>query len=136
MILYADNDAAYLLNFGFQPASILQTSDEADPLPVQLTYVANNPHPTTAKPNVQSTVLDIASLLEETDIVIHIFASSGPKSNPIHFDVNGRQGRRVVCVLYGEGMRYDVLDMDTKMEEEEYEEEEDDEEDEDENFDD
>lgn len=134
MILYADDDAAYLLNLPFQPASILEASDQTDPLAVPLNYVDNNPHPTTEKPSIQPTLVDIESLLEGTDIVIHTFASSGPKSNPIHFDVNGRQGRRAVCVLYGDAMRYDVLDLDAEMEEEEYdeeEEEEDDDEDED-----
>lgn len=129
MVLYSDSEAAYLLNLPFQPASVLATSEEAGAIAISLTYVENNPHPTTAKPTVQSTPLEIGSLLEETDIVIHIFASSGPKSNPVHIDVNGRQGRRAICVLYGDTMRYEVLDLDAGLEEEEYEDEEEDEED-------
>lgn len=43
-------------------------------------------------------------------------------------DVNGRRGRRAVCVLYGDGMRYDVLDLDVAVEEWEEEEEEEEEE--------
>ncbi|KAJ5359271.1 uncharacterized protein N7496_011684 [Penicillium cataractarum] len=127
MVLYAYSEATYLLNLPFQPASVLATSEEAGALAVPLTYVENNPHPPTAKPTVQSTPMDIGSLLEETNIVIHIFASSGPKSNPLHIDVNGRQGRRAICVLYGDTMRYEVLDLDAELEEEENEEEDDDE---------
>ncbi|OOQ87762.1 anaphase-promoting complex component Cut20/Apc4 [Penicillium brasilianum] len=139
MILYANSESNYLLNLPFQPASVLETSDKGGTLVVPLNYLNNEPHPTTAKPTVQSTPLDIGSLLGETDIVIHIFASSGPKANPLHIDVNGRQGRRAICVLYGDMMRYEVLDLDAELEEEEYEEEgaadEEDEEGEDEEYD-
>lgn len=48
-----------------------------------------------------------------------MFATSGPKARPVHFGVNGRKGRRAICVLYGDGMRYDVLDLDAGMESEE-----------------
>jgi anaphase-promoting complex subunit 4 len=139
VLLYAESEASYLLNLPFQPASVLDLADEVEPLAVPLNYIDNNPHPTTAKPTVQPTPLDIASLLRETDIVIHTFAPSGPKSHPVHIDVNGRQGRRAICVLYGDAMRYEVLDLDAELEEEEYDEEEDeeeeDEEEEDENLD-
>lgn len=139
MLLYAESEASYLLNLPFQPASVLDLADEVEPLAVPLNYIDNNPQPTTAKPTVQPTPLDIASLLRETDIVIHTFAPSGPKSHPVHIDVNGRQGRRAICVLYGDAMRYEVLDLDAELEEEEYDEEEDeeeeDEEEEDENLD-
>lgn len=124
MILYADSEAAYLVNLPFQPASYLELSDKVEPPAVPLTYIDNDSHPTTAKGTVQSTTLDISTLLEKTHIVIHAFATSGPKSNPIHIDVNGRQGRRAICVLYGDAIRYEVLDMDAAMEEEVYEEEE------------
>lgn len=53
-----------------------------------------------------------------------MFAAHGPKARPIHVDVNGRKGRRAVCVLYGDSMRYEVLDLDAAMEEEEVMEEE------------
>jgi anaphase-promoting complex subunit 4 len=134
VILYSDSEASYLLNLPFRPASVLDLSEEVEPLAVPLNYNDNNPQPTTEKPAVQSTPLDIASLLGESNIVIHTFASSGPKSNPLHIDVNGRRGRRAICVLYGDAMRYEVLDLDAELEEEEYDEEEE-EEDEDENID-
>lgn len=135
VLLYADSEASYLLNLPFQPASVLDLSEEVEPLAVPLNYIDNNPQPTTVKPAVQPTPLDIASLLGDTDIIIHTFAPSGPKSNPLHIDVNGRQGRRAICVLYGDAMRYEVLDLDAKLEEEEFDEEEGEDEDEDENLD-
>lgn len=52
-------------------------------------------------------------------MVKHVFATSGPKANPVRFDVNGRKGRRAICVLYGDAMRYDVLDLDSGIEGEE-----------------
>lgn len=139
VLLYADGEASYLLNLPFQPTSVLDLADEVEPLAVPLNYIDNNPQPTTVKPAVQSTPLAITSLLRETDIVIHTFAPSGPKSDPVHIDVNGRQGRRAICVLYGDAMRYEVLDLDAELEDEEYDEEEgeeeEEEEDEDENID-
>lgn len=38
--------------------------------------------------------------------------------------MNGRKGRRAICVLYGDGMRYDVLDLDAAFEAEEEEQQE------------
>lgn len=48
-------------------------------------------------------------------MVTHVFAASGPKSRPVKIDVNGRQDRRAVCVVYGDGMRYEVLDLDAEV---------------------
>lgn len=59
----------------------------------------------------------------ETGAIKHVFVPTGPKARPVWLDVNGRQGRRAVCVLYGDGMRYDVLDLDVAVEECEDEEE-------------
>lgn len=52
-------------------------------------------------------------------MVKHVFASTGPKANPVGFDANGRKGRRAICILYGDAMRYDVLDLDAGVEDEE-----------------
>lgn len=41
----------------------------------------------------------------------------------MHVDVNGRKGRRAICVLYGDFMRYEVLDLDAAMGEDEEEDE-------------
>jgi anaphase-promoting complex subunit 4 len=66
--------------------------------------------------------------LGEINAIKHVFPPSGPKAKPVWLDVNGRRGRRAVCVLYGDGMRYDVLDLDVAVEEWEEEEEEEEEE--------
>jgi anaphase-promoting complex subunit 4 len=52
-------------------------------------------------------------------VLKHVFASTGPKAKPVYIDVNGRKGRRAVCVLYGDAMRYEVLDLDAAIDEEE-----------------
>lgn len=83
-----------------------------------LDYTACDPHPSEPKPSAQPTTLDIQSL-SEAGLIKHVFATSGPKARPVHFDVNGRKGRRAICVLYGDAMRYDVLDLDAGLESEE-----------------
>lgn len=66
------------------------------------------------------TIVDLLSPnAERTDIIKHVFAPSGPKSKPMAIEVNGREGRRAVCVVYSDGMRYEVLDIDAEVEEEE-----------------
>jgi anaphase-promoting complex subunit 4 len=71
---------------------------------------------------VKLTPLDITSSEPRiVDLVKHRFPG---KARPVKIDVNGRQGRRAICVLYGEGLRYEVLDMDAEMEDEEEEEDE------------
>ena len=49
-------------------------------------------------------------------IIRHVFPRTGPNANPIYVEVNGRKGRRAVCVMYGNALRYDVLDMDAVIE--------------------
>lgn len=83
-----------------------------------LTYVECETIPTTPKPAVPITQFDMPSLMS-AGVIRHVFASTGAKARPVWLDVNGRQGRRAVCVLYGDGMRYDVLDLDVTMEEHE-----------------
>jgi anaphase-promoting complex subunit 4 len=55
-------------------------------------------------------------------VLKHVFASTGPKAKPVYIDVNGRKGRRAVCALYGDAMRYEVLDLDAAIDEEEVDE--------------
>ncbi|KAJ5491352.1 hypothetical protein N7539_002919 [Penicillium diatomitis] len=110
MILFTSDTTSHLLNLGFQPHSTAEA--------FALNYTDNDPQPTVAKPKVTRTKLDIPTLLAETNVVVHTFASAGPNSSPVRIDVNGRAGRRAVCVLYGDGMRYDVLDLDAAIGEE------------------
>ena len=74
-------------------------------------------------PTIPTTQLEFYTLME-TGVIRHVFAPTGPKSKPLWLDVNGKKGRRAVCVLYGDGMRYDVLDLDAAIEEEEEQEDE------------
>lgn len=49
-------------------------------------------------------------------LVLHAFPSHGPKSRPGFISVNGRNTRRAVCVLYADALHYEVLDMDSRVE--------------------
>lgn len=111
--------ASYLLNFPFQPASAQQV-EKTDSPSLVIEYTDCEANPTNRKPTAQTMQLDLSSLIQ-SGVVRHAFAVSGPKAKPVHMDVNGRKGRRAVCVLYGDGMRYDVLDLDAAMENEEVE---------------
>jgi hypothetical protein len=66
---------------------------------------------TLRKPPKQATMLDLHSV--HADLIIHTFTSSGPKSRPIRIEVNGRQGRRVACVLYSDQKHLEFLDIDS-----------------------
>lgn len=110
--------SSYLLNVPFQPASVHAPSEDTDTPPLVPGYINYDSRPTSPTPTVQARPLDLQSLLE-LGVVRHVFAVTGPKARPIRLDVNGRKDRRAVCVLYGDGMRYDVLDLDAAMENEE-----------------
>lgn len=119
MILWATNQGpSYLINLPFQPLSAQSSSTKPDQPSSVLEYVECDPHPSDTKPCVSATLLDV-SALSEAGMVRHVFATSGLKAKPVRVDVNGRKGRRAVCVLYGDAMRYDVLDLDAAMEDEE-----------------
>ncbi|KAK2873517.1 hypothetical protein FQN49_002295 [Arthroderma sp. PD_2] len=47
-------------------------------------------------------------------LVCHTF-SQAAAGEPAHLAVNGRRGRRVVCVLYADGRHYSVLDLDSAL---------------------
>lgn len=97
---------------------------EADsPTTFYPTYAALDPSNTSSSAS-SATVLDLESA--HAELVMHSFPSSGPKAKLARIDVNGRKGRRAVCVLFADGLHYEVLDMDTQVQgdEEEVQEEE------------
>ena len=88
-----------------------------------LDYVECDSTPSASKPTISATTLDVSPESPYAGVLIHLFAPHGPKARPIHVDVNGRKGRRAICVLYGDAMRYEVLDLDAAMIEDEEEDE-------------
>jgi anaphase-promoting complex subunit 4 len=44
--------------------------------------------------------------------LVHRFDRQPPQSRPRKLEINGRKGRRVVCVLDQDGMRYEIFDVD------------------------
>lgn len=81
-------------------------------------YILCDPQPSTTNPSGEAAPLGL-SLLSEAGAIRHVFATSGPKMKPIRVDVHGRKDRRAICVLYGDAMRYEVLDMDIAYEHDE-----------------
>ncbi|KAJ5259423.1 hypothetical protein N7478_012404 [Penicillium angulare] len=115
MILWSTHpNPAYLLNLPFQPVSAHKKADE---LPTIFDYVECAAHPSESKPNIPAVLVDLATL-SESGVLRHVFPASGLKAKPVRMDVNGRKSRRAVSVLYGDAMRYDVLDLDGETDEE------------------
>jgi anaphase-promoting complex subunit 4 len=99
-----------LINFPFIP-SLGQANNATTFCP---TYVPFDPSNTSPEPTVTgATVLDLESA--HAEIVLHAFPTSGPKAKPVRIDVNGRKGRRVICVLFAGSLHYEVLDMDSQV---------------------
>ncbi|KAJ5693690.1 hypothetical protein N7536_004102 [Penicillium majusculum] len=127
MVLWRDSKgSSHLLNFPFQPASTQSQHQTTDPLPLVLDYIECDGTPSAPKPTISATTLDLSPESPHAGVLIHLFAPHGPKARPVHVDVNGRKGRRAICVLYGDSMRYEVLDLDAAMGEDEDEEEDED----------
>ncbi|KAF4760510.1 hypothetical protein HAV15_005299 [Penicillium sp. str.  len=127
MVLWRDSKgSSHLLNFPFQPASTQSQHQTTDPLPLVLDYIECDGTPSAPKPTISATTLDLSPESPHASVLIHLFAPHGPKARPVHVDVNGRKGRRAICVLYGDSMRYEVLDLDAAMGEDEDEEEDED----------
>ncbi|PTU22891.1 hypothetical protein P175DRAFT_0499432 [Aspergillus ochraceoroseus IBT 24754] len=115
MVLWSnEGGSTYLLNFPFQPPSATKVEMEYDSCPFLIDFheisgdLSSSPGPVT-----MATAVDILSPDSAfAGLVKHRF---GGKAQPVQIDVNGRPGRRAICVLYGEGLRYEVLDLDAEM---------------------
>ncbi|PIG89867.1 anaphase-promoting complex component Cut20/Apc4 [Aspergillus arachidicola] len=119
MVLWSNNEGfSYLLNFPFQPAP----TSESPPF---VSFVDYDSYITSSTPAAPTVTLDVlAQESESTQWIKHAFTIPGPKLKPTRIYVNGRHDRRAICVLYGDGLRYEVLDLDAEMEDEEEEDEE------------
>jgi anaphase-promoting complex subunit 4 len=116
---------SYLLNFPIQPLPLQShAAEESDPQSLAISYIDCDSTSSVPTPTVKPILLDLSSLSSpHAGIIKHIFPASGPKSRPVHLDVNGRKDRNAVCVLYGDAMRYEVLDLESELVLEEEEEE-------------
>ncbi|RDW90180.1 uncharacterized protein DSM5745_01955 [Aspergillus mulundensis] len=110
MILWSNNvGVSYILQLPFQPSPQEYPPGAA----YQLTINYHDVHHVDAVKEM--TDVDIQS----SQLVKHQFA---PKARPVKIEVNGRQGRRAICVLYAGALRYEVLDLDAEMGDDEDEE--------------
>lgn len=86
-----------------------------------MTYTDCDATATTAIPPPTPVDVSVSSSVAGGAGIKHRFAGGGVKAKPARIDVNGRQGRRAICVVYGDGLRYEVLDLDAEVEEDEME---------------
>lgn len=115
---------SYLLNFPFQPPSTLSSGTDAKlPSDLQLEYEHCSASNNDGNGPTKFLPLDILSSPDapHATLVKHTFAAAaaGRGNRPVRVDVNGRRGRRAVCAVYGDGMRYEVFDMDAEVIDEE-----------------
>lgn len=112
--------SSYLLNIPFQPQSVRRpatgVSATASVSEFPIDYVPCESTPRTSEPKVPAAPLDVSA---HTSLLKHAFTSTGPKADPARIEANGRQSRRAICVLYGDRLRYEVLDMDAELQDEE-----------------
>ncbi|RAK87373.1 anaphase-promoting complex component Cut20/Apc4 [Aspergillus costaricaensis CBS 115574] len=129
VVLWSNNKGtSYLLSLPFQPATTMKTNTVAESLaPCPVDYHDSLQEPTSPDPVTSATVVDLMSPDSSfAGLIKHTFIGAKAKAKPIRVDVNGRRGRRAICVLYGDAMRYEVLDLDAELEDEEEEEDEED----------
>ena len=107
-IIYIDGHS-YLVNIPISRAAL--------PIPT-LDSLASHNYNAGEPVEALTTTLDLVS--EHRDLIKHTFAS---KSRPVRIEVNARKGRRAVCVLYGDGMKYEVFDLDARVDGDEEQEE-------------
>ncbi|GAD98867.1 anaphase-promoting complex component Cut20/Apc4, putative [Paecilomyces variotii No. 5] len=122
MVLWSDASGSfYLLDFPFMSSASKASTDASDEdVAFSLNYVDIDSKSITSVFKVPSTaMINLSAGSTDAVRIRHAFESTGPKCRPIRIDVNGREGRRVVCVLYGEGLRYEVLDLDNEVVEDE-----------------
>lgn len=119
----------YLLSLPFQPATTMRPGTLTESMalcPVE--YHDSLQEPTSPDPvTTATTAVDLMSPDSSfAGLIKHTFIGTKVKAKPIRVDVNGRRGRRAICVLYGDAMRYEVLDLDAELEDEDEEEDEED----------
>ncbi|OJK04513.1 hypothetical protein ASPACDRAFT_109174 [Aspergillus aculeatus ATCC 16872] len=112
----SEKGTSYLLNLPFQPAAAMGADEEAlDPVfSVEYRDVLDNER-TGAPLSTTMNVDVLAPSSQDLGIIKHSFIGAKGKARPVGIDVNGRRGRRAICVIYGDGMRYEVLDLDAEM---------------------
>lgn len=114
MLLWVDNSGvSYLLQFPFQPPSVRQSENGPNVSDVLLNYVAFESSPSGPEPTIAAVSIDVLS--SHSQFVKHAFPATGSKARPVWMNVNGRKNRRAACVLYGERMLYEVLDIDAEV---------------------
>lgn len=110
MLLLSDLGNVHLLSFPYIP----NTDTPFHPNYIRLGDDGSETSATSdsVTPPVQVTLLHLANGEQDAEFVRHTFPQQ-EGMEPVELEVNGRKGRRVVCVLYADGLRYSVFDMDS-----------------------
>ncbi|RAL16856.1 putative anaphase-promoting complex component Cut20/Apc4 [Aspergillus homomorphus CBS 101889] len=123
MVLWSsEKGTSYLLSLPFQDAPA-SNGDGETLNSVSIEY-REEPDETSAQLTATMDLDILAPSSQDLDIIKHSFIGAKGKARPVRIDVNGRRGRRAICVLYGDGIRYEVLDLDAEMGDDEDEDEE------------
>ncbi|EEQ89710.2 hypothetical protein RJZ56_004714 [Blastomyces dermatitidis] len=119
MLLLSDSGNTHLTSFPYTPNSnaifhpnYIRVGEDGSGISATLDSVV---------PAEQVTHLDIANPEQHAEFVRHTFLQQ-EGMEPAEMQVNGRKGRRAVCVLYADGLRYTVFDIDSSEGREEEEE--------------
>jgi len=109
MLLWFDLESSHLLNFPYihDPEAVftpnfIKIGDGTGGL-VSPSFISTD----------QVTQIDLSDQTHHAGFIRHTFP---PQRNlkPMTLQVNGKKGRRVVCVLYSDGLRYSVFDLDSE----------------------
>lgn len=101
---------SFLINFPFLPSPPSSRVDVSAAFSPSYTPIdpARDPVP-------EPSILDLGAA--HAGLVLHCFPPSGANSTPLRISVNGRKARRAICVLFADGLHYEVLDMDGRLHE-------------------
>ncbi|PGH15908.1 hypothetical protein AJ79_02075 [Helicocarpus griseus UAMH5409] len=111
MLLLSEDSSHRLISFPYIPApdasfypSYVRIGDRAG------TSATTS---TSSMPAEHITQLYLEDPEQHAEFVRHIFPQQRGDMEPVELQVNGRKGRRVVCVMYADGKRYSVFDLDS-----------------------
>ncbi|KAK2762196.1 hypothetical protein FQN54_001205 [Arachnomyces sp. PD_36] len=118
MLIWSSSESTYLINFPYRHDPEAAFS----PLPATNEQIPSQQQKKDTRATDSPIHRDVElDLNQHPSFFRHKFA---PGVEPVGLEVNGRKGRRVVCVLYGDGSRYSVFDLDSAGGEDDVEEQE------------
>ena len=120
LMLWSDPSfSTHLLSLPLDPIPQCTSEQEIQLRPADATGGINIPWDQQPSSVVQIDLLDPAADGGK-GWILHSFDDDGlDGEGPVSLEVNPLKGRRAICVLYADGMRYEVLDMDNAVQDDE-----------------